>query len=121
MQANEIVKVSIIENKIIELNFLQENITLTVEQVKLGWDYAKEISPTKSLNVLVKTGKWTLLEKDARDYVMNEFKLWPKVAVIVSNFGQKIMGQIIINLTGNKQKIKLFDNETKAIDWLKTN
>jgi hypothetical protein len=121
MQFNEIVKVSIIENEIIEMHFLQENITLSLLQVKLGWDYATKLSPNKSSKILIKTGKWSLLEKEARDYVMNEFKQWPKIAVIVSNTGQRIMGQIIINLSANKLKIKLFENETKAIFWLKNN
>ena len=49
---------------------------------------------------------------------MNEIKQWPKVAVITSNTGQKLMGQIVINLTGYKNKIKLFESEVKAIEWL---
>ncbi len=59
-----------------------------------------------------------MLDKDARNYVMNEIKQWPKVAVITSNTGQKLMGQIVINLTGYKNKIKLFESEVKAIEWL---
>ncbi len=70
------------------------------------------------IKILIKTGKWTLLDKDARNYVMNEIKQWPKVAVITSNTGQKLMGQIVINLTGYKNKIKLFESEVKAIEWL---
>ncbi len=59
-----------------------------------------------------------MLDKDARNYVMNEIKQWPKVAVITTNTGQKLMGQIVINLTGYKNKIKLFESEVKAIEWL---
>lgn len=106
------------ENGFIELVFLRENITLDVNEVKEGWGKAQLISPDRSKTVLLKTGKYTLLSKEAREYVMNELKTWPAVAVVVDNIGQRLMGQFIINLTGRKNKISLFDNEHKAKNWL---
>jgi hypothetical protein len=107
------------DNDYIELTFLRENITLDVHEVKHGWEKAKKISPDKKAMVLLKTGKWTLLEKESRYYVITELKTWPAVAVIVDNLGQRLMGQVVINMTGKGNHIKLFNNELKAKEWLK--
>lgn len=115
----EIAKAILLEHHLIELVFLQENITLDLIDVTLGWEKAKQLSPDKKAMVLLKTGKWTLLEKEAREFVMNEFKTWPAVAVVVDNLGQRLMGQIIINMIRSSNHVKLFDNETKAKEWLK--
>ena len=107
------------DDDFIVLTFLRENIILDVNEVMEGWGKAQKLSPDKKAMVLLKTGKWTLLEKEARDYVMNELKTWPAVAVVVENLGQRIMGQAVINLTGKGNHIKLFDNDVNAKVWLK--
>lgn len=108
----------IIDDYYIELHFLRENVSLDLEEVKEGWDLALSLDPTYSKMVLLKCGKSSLLEKDARDFVTKQFKLWPQVAVIVDNIGQRLMGQVIINLIGNTGKVKVFDKEEKAKNWL---
>ena len=108
----------LVDNKYIELTFLRENITLDKNEVKTGWEKAHKLSSDKKISVLLKTGKWTLLEKEARVYVMSELKTWSRVAIVVDNLGQRIMGQVVINLTGKRSQIKLFENETKAKKWL---
>jgi hypothetical protein len=114
----EIAIANLSDNNYIELTFLRENITLDVNEVKHGWEKAKKISPEKKMMVLLKTGKWTLLEKEARSYVITELKTWPAVAVVVDNIAQRIMGQVVINMTGKGNQIKLFNNEVKAKEWL---
>lgn len=114
----EIATANLSDNDYIELTFLRENITLDINEVIVGWEKAKKISPDKKAMILLKTGKWTLLEKEARNYVMNELKTWPAVAVVVDSLGQRLMGQVIINMTGNSKQIKLFDNEVNAKTWL---
>lgn len=114
----EIAKATLVDEVYIELKFLRENITLDVDEVMEGWGKAQELSPDKKNPVLVVTGKWTLLEKAARDFVMNELKTWPLVAFKVDNLGQRIMGHVVINLSGKGNRIKLFDNEVKAREWL---
>ncbi|MES2800661.1 MAG: hypothetical protein V4638_11635 [Bacteroidota bacterium] len=109
---------NLVGDKYIELTFLRENITLNANEVKFGWKLAQEISPQKSMNVLLKTGDSTLLDKKAREYVLAEFKEWPRVAIVVDNTGQRLMGQVIINLTGNSAKLKLFNNINKAQEWI---
>jgi hypothetical protein len=115
----EIATAHLFENEFIELTFLRENITLDVNEVMEGWEKAKQLSPDKKAMVLLKTGQWTLLEKEARDYVITELQTWPAVAVVIDNLGQRIMGHVIINITGKGNQIKLFENEVKAKAWLK--
>lgn len=103
---------------IIHLTFLREDITLDVNEVIAGWEMAHALSPDKTAFVLLKTGRWTLLEKEARDFVMSELQTWPAVAIVVDNMGQRVMGQVVINMTGKGNKIKLFDAEDKAKEWL---
>lgn len=116
----EVAKAQMLSENVVELTFLQENVTLDLEEVKSGWQKANQLSPTKNSAVLLKTGKWTLLEKDARDFVMNEMKAWPAVAVQVHNLGQRIMGQVVISMIGQGDRIKLFECEEKAKEWLQT-
>lgn len=114
----EIATVNLFHDNCIELTFLRENITLDVNEVRYGWQKAKELCPNKNKKVLLKTGKWTLLESDARNYVMDELKTWPAIAIVVDNLGQRIMGNFVVNMTGKGGSIKLFDNSTKAKEWL---
>jgi hypothetical protein len=115
---NQDAKATLVDNSFIELIFLRENVTLDVKEVTEGWEMARELSPEKQKPVLLITGKWTLLEKEARDYVMNELKTWPAVAIMVDNLGQRIMGQAVINVIGKSSRIKLFEKEAKAKAWL---
>lgn len=108
-----------LNSEFIELVFLHENVTLSLDEVKQGWEKANALSPNKKAVVHLKTGKYTLLETDARDYVMNELKTWPAVAIQVDNLAQRLMGQVVINMTGKGDQIKLFNNEEKAKEWLK--
>ncbi len=118
MIPDKIATASLNENNFIELTFLRENVTLNIDEVIVGWEKAQKLSPDKKISVLLKTGKWTLLDSEARNYVMNELKTWPNVAIVVDNIGQRIMGQVVINLTGKSNRLKIFNNETKAKEWL---
>jgi len=116
----EIAQANILDNECIELVFLRENITLDIDEVKQGWQKAREIAPDKNKKILLKTGKWTLLENEAQTYVKNELKTWLAVAIVVDNLGQKIMGNFVINMAAKRNSIKLFNDETLAKEWLKS-
>lgn len=116
----EIAQANLLDNECIELVFLRENITLDIDEVVQGWKKAREIAPDKNKKILLKTGKWTLLENKAQAYVKNELKTWLAVAIVVDNLGQKIMGNFIINMTNKNNSIKLFNDETLAKEWLKS-
>lgn len=113
-----IAKANLSVEGIIHLTFLREDITLDVNEVIAGWEMAHALSPDKKVPVLLMTGRWTLLEKEARDFVMQELQTWPAVAIVIDNMGQRVMGQVVINMTGKGNKIKLFDGEQKAKEWL---
>lgn len=116
----EVATAKISTDGIIVLTFLQQNITLNKDEVQLGWELAFKLDKTKSKPILLKTGEWTLLNNEAREFAMNEMITWPKVAVVVHNLAQKILGSIAIRWLGHSEKIKLFDSEEIALHWLKT-
>lgn len=101
------------------LEFLQEDITLTKNEVEIGWKKALEIDPLKKHAVCLVTAKWSLLDADARTFVIKEIKSWPSVAIVVHNLGQKLIGNFAIQVTGKSKNIRIFENETDAKIWLK--
>jgi hypothetical protein len=105
---------------IIDLTFLQQNFTLVKNEVQLGWQLAIKLDETKGMPILLRTGEWSLLDNEAREYAMKEMNTWPKVAVLVNDLGQKILGSSAIKLFGHPDKMKLFDSEETALEWLKT-
>ncbi len=102
----------------IELVFTKESCTLEIDEVRDGWMKAKQLSPEKKLNILLITGKWSLLDKESRAFVVSEFKTWPHVAIVVDNMGQRLMGKVILNITGRGNHTKLFEKKEVAIEWL---
>lgn len=118
MEGRIIATANLSDKGYIELIFLQEDVTLDVEEVSYGWKLATEISPEKNIPVLLMTGKWSLITKDSRDYLSEELDKWPSVAIVVNNMGQRLMGQIVISITGKSERIKIFDNEEKARAWI---
>lgn len=111
-------KAHISEQGYIELEFLEEDTVLTLKDVSIGWELAKKIDSQKKHGVYLKTAKWSLLDKEARNFVITELKSWPIVAILVHNLGQKLMGNFAINLIGGSKNIRIFENETQAISWL---
>lgn len=109
----------LLNHNLVELSFLRQNITLDVSEVREGWEKALHLSPGKRALVLLKTASHTLLEKEAREYVMKELQTWPGVAIVIDGLGQRLMGQFVINMTGNRNKIKLFECRHKALEWLR--
>lgn len=102
----------------IKLQFFRENVTLEREEVAEGWQKASDLDAKKKSNILLLTGKYSLLDKEARAFVVAELSTWPYVAIVIDNTGQRIMGRVILNLTGRGGQIKLFENEMLALKWL---
>ena len=119
MKHSEIASANLLPEGIIELIFLQENVTLTKGDVSTGWAMAESLDKNKNTPVLLKTGAWTLLDQDAREFAINEMKLWPRVSVLVHNLGQKLLGTVAIKWMGQSSSIKLFESEKEALNWLK--
>jgi hypothetical protein len=119
LKHSEIASANLLPEGIIELIFLQENVTLTKGDVSTGWAMAESLDKNKNTPVLLKTGAWTLLDQDAREFAINEMKLWPRVSVLVHNLGQKLLGTVAIKWMGQSSSIKLFESEKEALNWLK--
>ncbi len=102
----------------IELEFIEEDVILGVTDVKTGWELAKKLDPLKKHAVYLITAKWSLLDKEARAFVIKEIHSWPFVAILVHNLGQKLMGNFAVNLSGKSKSIKIFENEKLALSWL---
>lgn len=105
------------ENYII-IEYLQEDVTLTKQEVEVGWLQAKTLDPIKSKGVCVITAQYSLLSDDARTFVMKEMRSWPKVAVVVHNLAQILMGNFALKLSGKSKQIKIFETKKEAKDWL---
>jgi hypothetical protein len=119
LKHSDIASANLLPEGIIELIFLQENVTLTKGDVSTGWAMAESLDKNKNTPVLLKTGAWTLLDQDAREFAINEMKLWPRVSVLVHNLGQKLLGTVAIKWMGQSSSIKLFESEKEALNWLK--
>lgn len=117
---SEVAQANITTQGYLELEFLQENVTLTKDEVDLGWSYAKELNPSKNMGVILKTAKYSLLDNEARRHAMKEMETWYKVAIVVSNLGQRIMGKVAIKMLSSSRNIRIFDSEDAAIRWIKS-
>ncbi len=104
---------------ILELVFLQENKTLNLEEVQFGWKLAESLDMQKEACVLLRTGKWTLLDSEAAKFAFTEMKKWTAVAILVHNPAQKLFGSVGLSIVGQSHKLKLYTNETEAENWLK--
>ena len=109
-----------INPNLIELRFLQENKTLNRVEVSYGWSLAIELDPTKSCPVILITGAWTLLDKEAGEFAFAEMKRWPAVAILVHSSAQRILGTVGIGLIGQSHKLKVFTSQDNALKWLES-
>ena len=109
-----IAKAEYLSDRVIKLTFLRENCILGSEEVKKGWGIANKLDKSKNSPILLKTGKWTLLDEEARKSAFIEME----IAILVQNLGQRIMGNFALNLFGDPNKVKIFDKEEKALKWL---
>lgn len=102
----------------IELSYFQQDITLSLSEVKYGWDLAEALDPEKKTGVYLKTAPWSLLDKEARNYAIHEIKARPFVAILVHNLGQRLMGNFVVSLTGKSTRVKIFEKDDTAKTWL---
>ncbi len=100
------------------IEYLQEDVTLNKQEVEVGWLQAQNLDPYKSKKVCVITAPYSLLSDEARTFVMKEMRSWPKVAVVVHNLAQILMGNFALTLSGKSKQIKIFKNKEEANNWL---
>jgi hypothetical protein len=60
------------------------------------------------------------INKEAREYLGEEGSIYIKAgALLINSFLTKTLGNFFLAINTPKAPTKLFDNETKAIEWLK--
>lgn len=101
------------------LHFFQENVSLSQEEVEYGWQLVHQLDPHKKHGVLLITAPYSLLNDDARKFVIKEIKSWPFVSIVVHNLGQKLMGNFALKLIGKSKNVRIFENKEDATIWLK--
>lgn len=90
------------------------------DEAKENYDSALSIRNKEDDRLLVITAKEMLLSKEARQELLIGLKKWKKIAVVVHNLGQKIMGNFIIKLFLG-HPFKTFSSKEEALEWLKEN
>ncbi|HQQ93293.1 MAG TPA: hypothetical protein PLQ93_01965 [Bacteroidia bacterium] len=116
--ARKVARASLHRDGYLELEFLEEDITLDKKDVEAGWKEALILDPQKIKAVYLKTAKWSLIDNKAINHVISEIKARPKVAILVHNLSQKLMGNFTLNLLGKSKNTKLFDSDSEARNWL---
>lgn len=102
---------------VIHLHFLRENSTIELSEVALGWNQVKSLCPNRNAFVLVQTAPWSLMEKEAREYITAQWGEWPAVAVVVYTSAQKIFAQVATRAAGLSETVRIFDDMDSAFRW----
>jgi hypothetical protein len=79
---------------------------------------AQAIDPARKHAVLLITAPFSLLNDEARKFVVSEIKAWPVVSIVVHNLGQKLLGNFALKLVGKSKNIRIFENKQDATKWL---
>jgi hypothetical protein len=106
-----IARISITENIDIEVNHIKEIVSL-LEQAGRGQKFP----------ILIVASEFTLPSAEARAYLAtpesDPFAI--AEAYITSSFSQRLVGKVYLSLNRPARPTRLFKEEAKAIEWLKT-
>jgi len=92
--------------------------TLKLSHIRENFDAAYTLVDASGSGLMVVTGQRTLLSTEARQFIIKNHKNWKGLAIKVNNAGQRLMGNVIINLMGKGEGFRLFTDEKNAHDWL---
>ncbi len=116
--SKQIARARIIDQLYIELEFLEEDVSLCRDDVAKGWHEANSLDPDKKFPVLLLTAKWSLPENEALKQILAEINSRPFVAVVVHDLSQRLIGNFTLNLTGKSKNIKVFASAEEGSIWL---
>ena len=85
-------------------------------------DAAGLIGDGKKYPILIVAGKYTLADKEVRDFAAGEYgnKYTIAAAFVIKSLAQKILGNAYLKVNKPLTPTALFDSEEKAIAWLNT-
>jgi hypothetical protein len=104
----------IIENIIHDYATLEEKDLLEIKRVN------KQLSKGQPYAVLVDSGIYTAISKEARELSASKEFAQSTIAkaLLVRNLGQRLVGQFYIKINKPQIRTKIFADREKAIEWL---
>ncbi|HLC82199.1 MAG TPA: hypothetical protein VJI69_00115 [Bacteroidia bacterium] len=111
-----------LRNDRIILYSIKDNITISAKDSNEMVEAAGKLGNFQKFPVLIVGGKHTLADKEAREFGAGQegTKYALAVAFVLKSLAQKILGNAYIKINKPIVPTRLFDNEEKAIEWLKT-
>ena len=102
--------------------YIKANITLNGNDAREMVKATGEIGGNKKYPILITSGKYGMADVDAREYAasLDGNKYTIAGAIVVKSLAQKILGNAYIKVNKPTTPTALFNDEEKAIDWLKT-
>ncbi len=102
--------------------YVKANVTLTGNDAKEMVKATGEIGNNKKFPILISSGKYGMADVDAREYAAspdgNKYTI--AGALVVKSLAQKLLGNAYIKVNKPTTPTALFNDEEKAIEWLKT-
>lgn len=113
--------ISLRNDKIIQYT-VKDNITITAKDSAEMVETAGKLGDFQKFPILILVGKHTLADKEAREFGASKegTKYAVAVAFVIQSLAQKILGNAYLKINKPVVPTALFDNEEKAIEWLKT-
>ncbi len=101
---------------------IKANKSLTREDTVKMIEYIGEIGEGKKFLILITTGEFSLVDKEAREFGATEAgnRYTLAAAIVVKSLAQKLLGNAYIKVNKPSAPNKLFTDQQKAIDWLGT-
>lgn len=101
---------------------IKANITISEKDSNEMVDAAGKLGDFKKFPILITAGKHSLADKEAREFGAGKegTKYAIAVAFVIRSLAQKILGNAYIKINKPIVPTALFDNEEKALEWLKT-
>jgi hypothetical protein len=99
-----------------------DNMEIDIPHVKLIVESLEEIGNGNKYPLLIVAGEYTLPSPEARAYIATpESDPYASAeAYVVNSFSQKLVGNVYLSLNRPARPTRLFKEESKAIEWLKT-
>lgn len=98
------------------------NMEIEVSHVKLIVDNLEELGGRKKYPLLILVGEYTLPTPETRAYIaaLESDPYATAEAYVIRSFSQKLIGSIFLSFNKPVRPTRLFNDETKALEWLKT-
>jgi len=98
------------------------NVDIDVTHVKQIVSMLAEIGGKRKFPLLIMSGEFTLPTPEARAYIATpESDPYASAeAYLIKSFSQRLVGNVYLSFNKPARPTRLFTDETKAVDWLKT-